>query len=273
MRIKLWPVVLAAVAFPVVAAANPGVSGVPLLNPAFDVSAATVSVTPKAPDAPAADAALALKRPFVSRVGYRPRAYRSPMRAMPITAQFHVGFFYPVDNFSTGFDAGFRIGPQVDPHVQIGLAMEWWHRSDDEVLDLGKIEAPGGAAYEELILSESTANLVPILVFVQVRGDENMPVIPYGGFGVGYEWLSVTADDYLTHESFDQTYGGFGWQTWLGAALPLDWRLRLNAEVFLNNCDVDTEVDVYIEDYGPATVRDVVNMNGVGMRVGITWGF
>ena len=117
------------------------------------------------------------------------------------------------------------------------------------------------------------ANLVPILVFVQVRGDENMRVIPYAGFGVGYEWLSVTADDYLTHESFDQTYGGFGWQTWLGAALPLDSRVRVNAEVFLNNCDVDTEMDVNIEDYGPATVRDVVNMDGAGMRVGISWRF
>ena len=182
MRMKLWLVVLAAAAFPVVAAANPGVSGIPLLYPSFSVAAANVSATAKAPDAPAADAALALTRPFVRRVGYRPRAYRSPMTAMPITAQFHVGFFDPIDNFSTGFDGGFRIGPQVDPHVQIGLAMDWWHRSDDEVLDLGKVEAPGGIAYEELILSESTANLVPILVFVQVSGDENMPVIPYAGF-------------------------------------------------------------------------------------------
>ncbi len=263
MRMNLWLVVLAAVAFPVVAAANPGVSGILLLNPSFKGSA-----TAKVPDAPAADAALALTTPFVSRV-----RYRSTMSVIPFTAQIHLGFFYPIENFSTGFDGGFRVGPQVDRHIQIGLALDWWHRSDDKVLDLGTVEAPGGTASEELILSESTANLVPILAFVQVSGDENMSVIPYAGFGAGYEWLSLTANDYVTHESFDQTFGGFGWQTWVGAGLPLDRRLRLNAEVFFNGCEVGSEVDVNIQDYGPATVRDVIKMNGVGMRVGVAWRF
>lgn len=266
MRTSLWLVVLAAAAFPAVAAANPGVSGRLLLNPSFEVSAAlgppTLTLTPS----------------FVSSVRfrpgpYRPRAYPSPTPVMPLAAQIHVGFFDPIDNFSTGFDGGFRVGPQVDPHIQIGLAMDWWHRSDDKVLNLGTVEAPGGTASEQLILSESTANLVPVLVFVQVSGDENMSFIPYGGFGVGYEWLFLTANDYVTRESFDQTFGGFGWQAWVGAGLPLDVRTRLTAEVFFNGCEVGSEVDVNIPDYGRATVRDVVKMNGVGMRLGVSWRF
>ncbi len=195
------------------------------------------------------------------------------MSAVPLTAQLHVGFFYPVDNFSTGFEVGFRAGPQLDPHIQIGMALDWWHRSDNKVLDMGTVEAPGGVASQELILSESSANLVPVMAFVQVSGGESMPVIPYGGFGLGYEWLFLSANDYLSHESFDETFGGLGWRAWVGAGLPLDWSTLLSAEVFFNGSEVGSEMDVYISGYGPATVRDVIDMNGIGMRLGVSWGF
>ena len=278
MRMNLWLIVLAAVAFPAVVAANPGVSGIPLLSPSFEVSAP--AEVPDAPEAGAALArpALALTPQFVSLVRYRPgpyrpRAYRSPMSVIPLTAQIYVGFFDPIGDFSTGFDGGFRVGPQVNPYIQVGLAMDWWHRSDDNVLDLGTVKTPGGTANEQLVLSQSTANLVPILVFVQVSADDNMSIIPYGGFGVGYEWLFLTANDYLTHESFDQAFGGFGWQIWAGAGLPLGGPARLIAEVFFNGCEVGSDVDVNIEGYGPATVRDVIKMNGVGMRLGVSWMF
>ncbi|MGD1047421.1 MAG: hypothetical protein ABR899_01560 [Candidatus Krumholzibacteriaceae bacterium] len=278
MRMNLWLIVLAAVAFPAVAAANPGVSGSLLLNPLLEVS-----VQAKVPDAPAAGASLApptfaLTPSFASLVRYRPdpyrpRAYRSPMSTIPLSAQIHVGFFDPIDNFSTGFDGGFRVGPQVSPNIQLGLAMDWWHRSDNKVLNLGTVEVPVGTASEQLILSESTANLIPILVFVQVSGDENMSVIPYGGVGIGYEWLFLTANDYVTRESFDETFGGFGWQIWVGAGLPLESRMRVNGELFFNDCEVGTDVDVNIPNYGPATVRDVVKMNGIGLRLGVSWMF
>jgi len=283
MRTRLLLFVLAAVVFPMIASADSGVSGSLLLHSPFEVSAPA-----ETPDAPTTGAALAraasaLTTPLADGVHFRPRAYRprvvrarprrSPGPAMPVAAQLHIGFFTPLDNFSTGFDGGFRLGPQVNPHMQVGLAMDWWRRFDNTVLDLGPVKAPGGTASEELILSESTANLVPILVFVQLNGGENMPFIPYAGFGVGYEWLSLRARDYLTHESFDQTFGGFGWQTWAGASLPLDRRTYLNAEVFLNACKVGSDVDVYIEDYGSVTVRDVIKMNGVGMRFGVSWRF
>jgi len=286
MRINILLILLAAVAFPVVAAANAGASDLLLPNPSFrmfalasvqDPPGSTSLTTPVAPGLPGGTSlttpALAPTTQFVSYVGYRPRFYRSPMSALPITAQIHVGFFHPIDNFSTGFDGGFRVGPQVDPHIQLGLAMDWWHRSENKVLNLGTVEAPGGTASQELILSESSANLVPILLFIQVSGDENMSVIPYGGVGVGYEWLFLSANDYLTHASFDQTFDGFGWRAWAGAGLPLDWGTRVNAEVFFNVCDVESEMDVYITDYGRATVRNVIKMSGIGVRVGVAWGF
>jgi len=245
MRLKVRLLVLSAVALTTVAATS---------SLALDVQR-SVSVVPH------------------PRGPYYPRAVSSSASAIPLTTQVHMGFFSPVDNFSTGFEGGFRVGPQLDPHFQVGLAMDWWHRSEDKVLNLGTVERPGGTASQEIVLSESSANLIPIMVFVQVSGDENMSVIPYGGIGIGHEWLFLSANDYQTDESFDETFGGFAWRVWVGAGLPLDARVRLNGEMFFNGGEVDSELDVDIPGYGPATVRDVINMNGIGMRLGISWGF
>jgi hypothetical protein len=273
MRTQLLMAALAAALLPAAAAASPVASGSPLQNPSLAASVVDVAATTLVAGSAPAPPAFALVTPFAGGVGYRPRAYRSRAAVMPTTTQIHVGFFDPTDDFSTGFVGGFRMGPQVDPHVQLGLAVDWWHKSDNATLDLGSVPLPGGTGTERLVLSKSSADLLPILAFVQVSGDENLPVIPYGGFGVGYEWLFLTADNYLTSESFDQTFGGFGWQVWGGAGIPLDGRTRVNGEVFFNGSEVGSDMDVYIPDYGAATVRDVVKMNGLGMRFGISWGF
>jgi len=271
MRTNLWMAAIAATLISVAAAAGPGAAGSLPQNPSLApvVDAGTVALTTDA----AAPRSFALTTPLAAGITYRPRAYRSRQSVMPTTTQIHVGFFDPTDNFSTGFDGGFRIGPQVDPHVQLGLAMDWWHKSESATMGLGSVPLPGGTGSEQLVLSRSTADLVPILAFVQVSGDENMPVIPYGGFGVGYEWLVLNADDFATGDSFDQTFGGFGWQLWGGAGVPLDGRTRINGEVFYNGSEVGSDVDVYLTDIGTATVRDVVKMNGLGMRFGVSWGF
>ncbi len=204
---------------------------------------------------------------------YRPRAYSRRPAMVPLSLQLHLGLFNPVSEFSTGFDGGFRIGPQLSPFVNVGLAMDWWRRSDNKVIDLGTVHAPVGTAHEQLLVSQSSANLLPILFFIQVSGGEDLAVVPYGGVGMGYEWLFLTADDFVTGESFDQTFGGFGWQVWGGVGLPLDRQTRLNAEVYFNGCEVASDLDVFIEGYGRATVRDVIDMNGVGMRFGISHWF
>jgi hypothetical protein len=265
MRTSLWKAVLAAALLPVAAMASPDVAASLLQNPSLVVPLVSVTPTTVVAAQVSAPPTFVLATPLVGGVAYRPRAATSRASVMPTTTQVHAGFFDPTHGFSTGFVGGFRMGPQVDPRVQIGLAMDWWHRSERTTMDLGQVPMSGGAVSEELILSRASADLLPILLFVQVSGDENMSVIPYGGFGVGYEWLFLTGDDYRTNESFEQTFGGFGWQAWGGAGLPLDGRTRINGEVFYNGSEVGGDVDVYI--------RRVVNMNGLGMRFGIAWGF
>jgi len=268
MRTNLSLLLLVILVLPV----GPGVA-FPAIAPAVVPASAQIQMGNVSPEALPA---LSLGMEYVSRVRprpYHPRMYGSPMSMMPVSAQIHGGFFYPTDNFSTGFDGGFRVGPQLDPHIQVGFAMDWWHRSQNEVMDLGTVRAPGGSASEELILSESSANLIPTLMFVQVNGGEELPVIPYGGIGVGYEWLFLSANDFRTGESFDETFGGFGWQAWGGVGLPLGPSVRLNGEIFFNGSEPASEVDVFLTGYGPVTVRDIINMNGIGMRLGLSWGF
>jgi len=269
MRTHLWKAALAAALLPVAAVASPGASGSLLQNPAFMMP--LVSVTPTTVVA-AAPPTLALATPFVGGIGYGQPTHPSHGSVMPVTTQLHAGFFDPTDGFSSGFVGGFRAGPQVDPHVQVGMAMDWWHKSQSTTMRLGDVGLPGGGT-EELVLSKVDANLMPILAFVQVRGDENLPIIPYAGVGAGYEWLFLYAYDGWTGGYFDQTFGGFAWQAWGGIGIPLDGRTRLVGEVFYNGSEVGSDVEVYVPGFGYAVVRDEIWMNGVGMRFGVSWGF
>jgi outer membrane protein OmpA-like peptidoglycan-associated protein len=63
--------------------------------------------------------------------------------------------------------------------------------------------------------------------------DLGMPVVPYFGAGVGYQWLQHHNFDtapYGTTGSNDQTKGGLAYQAIVGAAYPLTPNLSLTAE-------------------------------------------
>jgi hypothetical protein len=272
MRTSFWMVVLAAALLPAAAAASSGPPAA--LVPGSALALPIVGVSTTSGPTAGLGASLDLSTPLVAPIRYHPRGrYRDRGYMMPTTTQVHAGFFSPTHNFDTGFDGGFRIGPQIDPNVQIGVAMDWYHSAQSNRESLGSVTMPIGAASEELVLSRSSAELLPFLGFVQVSGDENMSVIPYGGAGIGYEWLFVHGDDFVHKLSFDQTFGGFAWQVWGGVGIPLSGRTRLNGEVFYNGSEVGSDVDVFDPNLGPITVRDLVKMDGVGMRFGVSWGF
>ncbi len=229
--------------------------------------------------APSADLALIhAPVPEVQVVGvhYRPRSGGSGSsggRGLRLDSEtvteIHLGFFDPQGDAGRQFLLGLRGGPMIDPHVQLGVGMDWAHMADN-VSSVGP-SSPGPVGQSissERQLSRSSSNLFPIMVFVQASGDDNMQVIPYVGLGGGYEVMNLTAEDYTTHASFDATYGGWGWQIWGGAAYPLSGRARVNGELFVNTAELGRDVtDANI------TYREIVRANGVGMRFGIAWGF
>ena len=184
-------------------------------------------------------------------------------------SQIHVGFYDPEGDPSRQFLMGLRAGPMLDPHVQLGVGVDWAHMADNISSVSHQSPGPGGIPITtQTDLARASSNLFPIMGFVQVSADDNMQVVPYFGAGAGYEVMNLTADDYVSGASFDATYGGWGWELWGGAAYPLSGQARVNAEVYVNTAELGRDVT----DLG-VTYRETVKANGMGMRLGIAWGF
>ena len=206
-------------------------------------------------------------------VSYQPRGHYHPAGHGPqlgSQTQIHAGFFDPNGNAGEGFVMGVRGGPLVDPRIQVGMGVDWEHRGDQQSVVLGSSSGPGGTVITtQRQLSSSSENTFPILAFLQVAGDGRMRVIPYGGIAGGYEIVTLSATDFASSASFNATYGGWGWQAWLGAKIPLSGRSGLMAEVYTNQAEASR--DVY-DPFLAATFRETVRLDGFGMRFGLSWG-
>jgi hypothetical protein len=223
--------------------------------------------------APAAPAAYRGGR--LDAVRYRPR-YREGYRERSggyvhsSPAQIHAGFFDPEGNGATSFAIGFRGGPAVDEHIQLGFGADWYHKSESRREVQGTTFQGGQPVTVTRVLARASSNLFPFQAYLQVSGGDNLSVIPYFGVAGEYQVLLLSATDYQTGADFDATFGGWGWQVWGGAALPLSGRSRMFGEVFVNNGDVERDVD---DPASGVTFRESVNADGVGMRFGLSWGF
>jgi hypothetical protein len=250
-----------------------GASGFTLPPVAATTTASDLLSTPPGTEAPAQFAAW--NGTTLEAIRYRPRRHRG--RSWGDTdgggsrgfGQIHGGFFDPDGDLSNGVLFGFRIGSSFDERLHLGVGMDWNHRSDRQTSVVQEVPIPGGGTAERrLELSRSSSDLFPIMASLEVSPGGRLPVIPYFGVGGGYEVLFVSAEDFTTGEEFDATYGGWGWQAWAGIGFPLSSTNRINAEVFLNNADVDRDVD------DPAgTFKEIISMDGVGMRFALNWGF
>ena len=204
-------------------------------------------------------------------IRYRDRGYRRRSSYGESPAQIHFGFFDPDGHGATSFLLGLRGGPLISPNVQIGGGVDWIYRTDDQTEVAGEPFQQGGTTVTPTrVLSRASTNLFPFTLFMQVQGDENQSVIPYGGIAGGWEVLFLSADDFTTNQSFDATFTGWGWQAWLGAGLPLSGQARLNGEVYVNQSDPERDVD---DPTTGLTFRERVKADGVGMRLGLQFGF
>ena len=186
-------------------------------------------------------------------------------------SQVHVGFVRPSDDAAAQFLLGVRGGPMLDPHVQIGAALDWSHRTQEGSTVQHRSTGPNGVPITVTVqLSRASTDLVPVMAFLQYSLADDMPVVPYLGVAGGYEWMHLAARDYLSGASFDATYGGWGWQLWGGAALPLSGRTRLDGELFVNGGTLGRDAT---DDLTGITYRETVKADGIGMRFGLAWGF
>lgn len=266
MRLVRWiiaPALLAmsaGAAFAGPAAPTGNVSPLALNTLDFSPSIATIVPAPS----------FSAQRTRYDAIRYRSRGARSRSSVTESPAQLHFGFFDPDGGGSNSFVVGLRGGPLVDPHIQIGGAIDWVHRSEDRTVVAGDPYTQGNTTITPTrVLSRASSNLFPFQLFLQISGDQDMPVIPFGGISGGYQALFLSADDFASQTSFDATFGGWGWQAWAGAGIPLSGQSRLTGEVYINQSDPEREVT----DVTGIAFRERVNADGVGMRFGLQWGF
>lgn len=215
-------------------------------------------------------------------VRWRPRRWREPDRdrdrerweshhSSSGLSQIHAGYFDPSGDQESGFLAGFRGGASIDDNIQLGVGIDWTHKTDRQTQVVSRVPIPGGGTTERSIeLSRSSSNLFPVLGFIQVSPGNDGDVQPYFGIGAGYEVLFLSAEDFTAQEDFDATYGGWGWQMWGGLAIPLSGKSRITTEIFRNSAEVERDVD---DATTGLSYRELVDMDGVGMRFGLSWGF
>jgi len=217
-----------------------------------------------------------VERTRYESIRYRPRRHRdtenwgSGYRGGG-HAQVHGGFFDPEGDAANGALFGLRFGSSIEDRVQLGVGFDWSHRSDRQTQVLGSAPLPGGGTVERRVeLARSSSDLLPMLGFIQVSPVGDSPVSPYFGIGGGYEVLFVSAEDFGTGAEYDATFDGWGWQAWAGVAFPFAERSRLNLEVFTNSGELNHDLD---DDSSGLTFREIVNVDGVGLRGGLSWVF
>jgi hypothetical protein len=199
--------------------------------------------------------------------GTPPRETSRASNAMPVPVQIHGGVFAHEQNGPRSYAFGLRGGPSIDPHVQIGLGADWYHRTESERAVVAETLQAGQPVTKTRVLSQASSDLIPVMAFLQLSAGKGL--IPYAGIAGQYQFLLLSATDYATGAGYNANFGGLGWQAWGGLALAFG-RSHLFGEVFISTGDVERDVS---DPAGVGTYRETVNADGGGARFGLSWGF
>jgi len=179
-----------------------------------------------------------------------------------VSLHLHGGVFSPIEGNTPSPTVGLRLSKLVGSHLQAGLLTGWTF----ERKDLTQPQSSGVPGAEpRLLLARADAHLVPLMGFLRVNLTEKHWLVPYLGVGTGIEWLSIDASDYRTDQKIRTTYVNWAWEGWAGMGIRLGQQLRLNTEAFYNGGSLERDVI----DTSGRTWTEVVNVNGVGARLGL----
>ena len=97
-------------------------------------------------------------------VHYRPRRGFSDRVDASSVSQFHVGFFDPDGERGSQFLLGVRGGPMLDSHIQIGLGVDWIHKTEKTSTVTSTQNGPGGTPIEvRQELARASSHLFPLM--------------------------------------------------------------------------------------------------------------
>ena len=216
-----------------------------------------------------------------SLVSYRPRPGASTSTAAPSSnskssevrsvSQVNLGYFVPEGGLGTRFDLGVRGGPVIANALQLGVAADWMYRTETIAQQVSSRTGPGGTPIMQTQeLARATVNMFPIMAFAQLNVFDFIGLKPYIGGAAGYQVLLLHGEDFTTGQSFDGTFGGWGWQAWAGGSLPLGGSARLTGEAFYNDASLGRDT---ADQASGETIHETVDGGGKGLRFGVAWGF
>ena len=201
---------------------------------------------------------------------YRASSSSSVTRTTPTAhLQLHGGFMERTGHGATSFASGLRFGPSVGA-VQLGIGADWYHESESERDVVGQSFQGGRPVTTTHVLSRTSADLVPVQAHLQLNlGGRSAGLFPYVGAAGGYQLLFLTAQDFETGETYEASFGGWGWQAFGGLGLRLASHAHLFGEAFMNTGNVERDVT---DPASGATYREVTDTDGTGLRFGLNWG-
>ena len=198
-------------------------------------------------------------------LGARAHAASAPLGPDVWSMQLDGGLFAPVEASGASPATGMRYCKHFGSYLQAGMLTGWSFKR-------AKLEgtAAGPEGLESSVeLARVDANLVPLMAFMQVDLTDQSRLVPFFGFGAGYEWLTLQTIDHRTGSASIVTYGNVAWETYAGIGLRLTDIWRLNSELYYNGGSLERTA---LEPSGDRQ-REAVHVNGVGVRVGVDMKF
>jgi hypothetical protein len=189
-----------------------------------------------------------------------PEAISQPAQGPLWSIQLDGGLFMP--NAASGPSP--RVGVRYCKHyshVKAGMLAGFTYKGS-------RLEAPspGAQSSESTVeLARTDARLMPLMGFMQVDLTDRFFLVPFVGFGAGYEWLRLHTRDHRNGTDGTVTYGNIAWEGYGGLGVRLTSRVRVNGELYYNGGSLEREV----LDPSGGTWREAVHVNGVGARVGL----
>lgn len=238
-------------------AAGDSVSSIP--SPSPSPSPAPATSAPRVTSAPATSAPRVTSAPATSPQRMTSAAVQTKRRAYSL--HLHGGLFAPIDVNAPSPTVGLRFGRLLGQHLQGGVLTGWTFRRKN--LEQPVDGLPGLKPH--LVLARLDGHLVPLMAFLQVNVTEKRFLVPYVGIAAGYEWISLVANDYRTLQETKSSYANWAWESWGGFGMRLDPKLRVDVELFYNGAKLERDV----LDPSGLNLREAVDMNGVGARVGL----
>lgn len=175
------------------------------------------------------------------------------------------GYMNPKDTKS-GLIAGAGLGIRLDESVDIGLAVDFFHKNYTEESDVAKTDQQGMSSSLYVTEVEYTRTILPIMLTVNVK----VPTSRYFGYfirgGLGYEFLFSKEKNYTLNKDDSRNFNGLGWQFAGGIFYHIGSRSTLIASVLYNSCEVNRDVK---ESFEGLPIKERVDLSGIGFRIGV----